>query len=465
MILRSLPRAVTACFVLVASIFGATGAARAQGWLADRQRTEGPGIRLGDFELHPGIGVELGYDSNVYYTADNPAPGLPQRVESAILRVTPHLLVSTEGAQRQAEGESSGQTAALPDVTFRGGLWASYYEFFADERRRNLSLDAGIRVNFLPGRAVSFSIYDDFSRSIRPFVENFLDNSTARDQNSAGLDVTFSTHGNVFQVRTGYRFQLDYFEGASFQYGNNGTHTITLQETFRFLPQTGIVHDTQVAYRDYFNPDVSPVSEVHDGLTVTSRLGINGAITPEISLLAMFGYSAGWFFSDLPGYDQDYDSVVAQAQLAWAITQGVQLSIGYTRTFVPSFIGNYSSQDRGYAQFQMLFGGSFLLGIGAGVAYVDFGQVIGAPSPTCPNPCALGVNAAGVDTFERTDVRVDASLFAEYRFTDWLGVNGTVSYLGDFTDFRYKVAPLGSGVFDPAGYNKFEAWFGVRVFY
>ena len=56
---------------------GASGGSSSSGggWLADRDSTQGPGFRVGDLELHPGIGVEVGYDSNLYYSDDNPPPG------------------------------------------------------------------------------------------------------------------------------------------------------------------------------------------------------------------------------------------------------------------------------------------------------------------------------------------------------------------------------------------------------
>ncbi len=439
-----------ACALLCVA-YGWIGAipAKAQGWLTDRTRTEGPGIRLGDFELHPGIGVEIGYDSNLYYTSDEPPPGLPSRVDSAILRVTPHLLFSTIGAERSREGEGR---ADQPNVIFRGGVSASYYEFFADERRRNVSVDAGLNLTLFPTGPVSIILYNDFSRGIRPFTENTFETSTARDQNRGGINFIFSTPGDILQVRTGYRFGLDYFESRAFQYGNNFQHRVELQETFRFFPQTAIVHETSVEFRDYFESRMGPTA-VFDNTVVTTQLGLNGAITPEISVLAMAGYAAGFFDSNIVGYDQDFESFIAHAQLTWRIDPNARLLVGYRRSFNPSFIGNFYSQDRGYASFQMTLLGSLLLGLEAGVAYLDFGQLI------APDGSLLGSST------EREDIRVDASIFAEYRFTNWLGVNATLSYLGDFTDFQYNVMTASSAILDPAGFNKFEAWLGVRVFY
>ncbi|HZO12148.1 MAG TPA: hypothetical protein VFB62_02790, partial [Polyangiaceae bacterium] len=45
-----------------------------QTWLRDRRYREGAGIRVGDFELHPGIGADFGYDSNYLRRSENEDP-------------------------------------------------------------------------------------------------------------------------------------------------------------------------------------------------------------------------------------------------------------------------------------------------------------------------------------------------------------------------------------------------------
>ena len=45
--------------------------AHAQGWLSDRKYSEGIGIKAGDFEIHPGIGGEAGFDSNWFLRTYN----------------------------------------------------------------------------------------------------------------------------------------------------------------------------------------------------------------------------------------------------------------------------------------------------------------------------------------------------------------------------------------------------------
>lgn len=448
--------------LLIASavLIPASSGAAQNAWLADRARTEGPGFRVGDFELHPGIGAEVGWDSNLYFTEDNVDPTMRTdrgRVDTGILRITPHFLFSTIGAQRRREGEARDDTGgAPPTVAFRGGISAAYYEFFAAPERRNLDINGTLRLQVLPERPFSFSLWDTFTRGIRPFTENFNDSvSQARISNQAGLDLAFQTEGGMVQIRAGYVFGLEFYEDSRFQYGNSFNHQIVLQETFRFLPQTALIHDTTLYIQDYFSPSLTAPTMVNDNVRLRSRLGINGAITESITATALVGYAAGFFpqyvISGAP-IDQDYDSIVAQVELGWTIMEGMRLAIGYDRDFFPSVLGNYHSRDRGYINFQMLLGGAFLLALDFDAGYLDFGLIRGG-DPSMP----IIDTTAG----RREDVRVGGGLFAEYRFTEWLGVNATFRYTGQFTPYRYSNV----GFVDPASFNKFEVFGGVRVFY
>ncbi len=455
--MRTVRRLGLGATVIAAAIAALPSLASAQAWLDDRARTEGPGFRVGDFELHPGLGVELGYDSNVFYSEDG---GRFYR-DSAILRATAHLLFSTRGPQRRQEGEAGGgeenqQNASQPTVTFRGGLSGSFYHFFNANERTNMEVDASLGLVILPGRPFSIGIVEDFSRSIRPFTENSsVSASFGRIQNNAGVDFNFATTGEVLKISAGYRFGLDFFEAEFFQYGNSFRHTITVNETFRFLPQTAIFHDTALVIGDFYNQGAAAPTLVNDGFFLRTRVGLNGAFTSEFSVLAAVGYGAGFFDSPVGTYDMEYESLVAQLEARWQISRQVRLVFGYDRDFQPSFIGNFYRRDRGYANFQALIDRVFLIGVSAEVGGYEFGTIVQPDGSTM----------VGSSLF-RTDVRLIGALFAEYRFTDWLGVNGTLRYTGNFTDFQYRVdLPGGGSVLDPAGFNKFEAWLGVRVFY
>ena len=427
----------------------AANSAHAQGagapWLADRSRTEGPGFRVGDLELHPGIGIELGYDTNVFYQDQNTQ-------DSLILRVTPHINISTLGAQRRGEGEAAGTP---PVVAFQAGLSASYYEFLATDAQRNLSADADVRLTINPQRPFSFTIYDTLGRTIRPFTEPAAGPvNYARIRNELGTKVTLGTDGGIFGVDLGYAFGVDIFEGAAFQYGNRMNHRATLGSRWKFLPNTAFISSFAFNYSTFINTDEVSAVLRPDGYGISSQVGLNGALTNALSFTTTIGYVAGFYDAGAVSLEE-YESVVGQAELRWKLAPTAQWGLGYQSDFFNAFAGSYARRDRGYTNFQVLIAGALLLGVEGSVGHLDFG----------PQLAADGTPLGEGGVVDRTDVLVQASLFGEYRFTDWLALNANVAYTGNFTDFAYLRDVSMAIIPDPAEFQKFEAWLGVRAFY
>lgn len=432
----------------------APGTARAQQWLADRKAAQGAGVRVGDFELHPGIGAEFGYDSNVFNASGQAVgPGGPIPIHGApILRITPHLFFSTLSGARAAVG---GNTP--PALAFSGGLQASYYHWFADYPGQldNLEGDLLLHLDINPSRPFAVQLDERFTRTVRPYADNFgaVAPNYGRNTNVVGATAIFSTSGGVLSGRLGYNFAYDFFDSSGFNAANNFDHNIVLGATYRFLPRTAIVYDLNLDYLTYQGGGGMASTLLVPGFRVATRVGLNGVITTRLSASAMIGYGAG-FFSDVRV--ADYESLIAQLELRWQISEAARLALGYDRAFFPSFVGQFVRRDRGYLNFQLLLSGQFLLGAEVAVGLFDFGTPLnfaGAPLGSTP-----GGNTA------RSDVMLIGSLFAEYRFTAWLGLNATVRYTGDFTDWQYMGVGGSAASLAPAKYNKVEAFLGLRVF-
>jgi hypothetical protein len=421
----------------------------AQGWLSDRSRAEGPGIRFGDFELHPGIGIEAGFDSNVFLSESN-------ELGSGILRVTPHVYLSTLSTQRLQEG-IEGQSDP-PPVSFETGVYASYYEFFEQRPPDNLGVGASFNLHILPRRPFSVLVNGDYERRIRPFTELGDGNEEyGLNRGFAGLGFRYSTSGEVFTIDTGYRLDFRIFEGTDFRFGNSLEHNVQVKNVWRFLPSTAFVFDANLGFQTYINrEDVRPGSSlVSDGVSLDPRVGINGAISNSVSFLLMAGYGVGFFQDDDL---REYDSVIANAELSWQPQGNTTLTVGYDRSFQPSVIGGFFRQDRGYIRSELLFAGRVLVGATAHVAGVEFGRLIDADGDP------LGTED-GSPTDQRSDLRYGVDLFAEYRFTDWLALNATFGYLNTSTDFAFDRLVDEVVVPDAADFQKFEVFGGVRAFY
>ena len=138
----------------------AVASAQDQVWLKDRSLTQGPGYRVGDFELHPGAAAEFGYDSNYLRRPScNGTPGSASCPDGNVLgalrlRLTPSFSFSTLGAQRMEAGD------APPTVQFRGGLSLGYNEFIPimgnDAERAEISSQRNIGGCPRPRRPRSF---------------------------------------------------------------------------------------------------------------------------------------------------------------------------------------------------------------------------------------------------------------------------------------------------------------------
>jgi len=163
---------------------------------------------------------------------------------------------------------------------------------------------------------------------------------------------------------------------------------------------------------------------------------------------------------------QQYDSVIGQAELKFFLTappeggQGVSLSqstlaLGYTRDFQTSYLSDFNGIDRGYLKLSYFFAGRALISLEGGAAAIEYPQL------------ALFSDAPGKSTAAFTDTRIDGTLYSEYRFTNWLGLTGTVKYTTNLSNESFNITPFGSGQaaqLYALQWQKFEAYLGVRLF-
>jgi hypothetical protein len=131
------------------------------------------------------------------------------------------------------------------------------------------------------------------------------------------------------------------------------------------------------------------------------------------------------------------------------------VALGYTRDFQNSYLGSFYTQDRGYLKFNYVYGSSFVLSLEGGVAAIEYPNLVWANGDERHNPF--------------TDVRADATLFSEYRFTQTFGINATLRYTANISNVALQVADVKPVPTNPADefsmqWKRFEAFLGVRWF-
>ena len=461
--------------LLFASVFGAR-TANAQEWLKDRRFSEGPGYRAGDLELHPGLGGEVGYDSNWFYRSDktgpnivNGAPAVPV-ADGGVLRITPSLSVTTLGPQRNALAGG-----APPSVSFRGGIAATYREFIGSQElrdQRNLAGHADARFDFLPGRPWGAALFGLYDRTIQPTVLGNPDLSFNRDTLSVGGELIAIPNSGTLDWRVGYQLQGALFESTNGTPFNNVTHVVSTKGRWKFRPRTAFLYDATLGFLGYTQANRA-VNSLHDSTPTRARLGMSGLITPRLAFLGMAGWGASFY---RPGGDarvSQYDSIIGQAELKFFPTANAtggdvsdasltlsSIALGYTRDYQNSYFSDFYGSDRGYAKVAYFFAGRALISLEGGVGAVEYPDVYinpgGATPPGSPN---------GLVHAKFTDVRVDGTLFAEYRFLDSLGLNATFNYMQNIssTQLPVQISATQTGVYDMS-WKRFQAGLGVRWF-
>ncbi len=448
-------RASIATAVFAFALSPALALAQDQPWLKDRRYTEGIGIRAGDLELHPGIAAEFGYDTNYFRRADVEDP-----VGSLRLRITPSFSLSTLSEQRQ----DATPGAPPPDVEFRAGIAATYDEFFpvsgseqGQERmsdQRNIGGLLDLNLTILPQRPWSAAFQAELGRVIAPSDQGLTNASFRRVQAGAGAELIWTPGGGLFDWRLGYRFASTFFEDEPFQNLTNLRHTIQTRGRWRFLPRTALMFDGSAGFINY--PEGTLKTASHP---LRALIGINGLVTPSFGLLALAGWGAS-FYTPV-GQQNDFDSVIGTFELKWFLTPNPStdpaaatlalssLAAGFNRDFGDSYIGTYFERNRGYLKLTYFFGGRFLVILDGGAAAISY--------PELPEGAVADAYRS-----EWTDIRVDASLFGEYRLKDSFGINSTVRYGTNISDKSLLVP--GEDVANSLQWQQFEAYLGVRWF-
>lgn len=461
-------------------LLATAGEAKAQGWLADRNLAEGAGIRTGDLELHPGIGGEVGYDSNWFLrsnkegaTIANGAPNLPVR-DALVFRVTPSFYLSTLGSQRMGANGVPQVTPRL--ISFRGGASATARFFVGKEMedQHNVSVNADARMDVAAGRPISFGVYGAYQRLIQPQVQADPNLSFNRNDLRGGVDITALPGGGTFDITAGYQLMASLYEETQGTAYSSLQHEVSVKNRWRFRPRTAVFSETTLRWLNYLNSDRS-FNFLNNSTPIRTRVGLTGLVTERISTLLAAGYGATFFENPNRVSSAQYDSFNGQAEVSFFLGKGgatedpnkaslviSNFRLGVSRDFQTSLLGNYYTSNRVYGGLEYWFGGRFVTRFNA------YGEQLLYP-PVFLNGAAG--QAPQQVTSDFTNYRIGASLFGEYRFTQAFGLNATIDYLQQFSDTQIPVVLPGSAgaggnasVFD-LNYRRIQAFAGARYFF
>jgi hypothetical protein len=472
-------------WVMSLAIGSAHAQSERQPWLGDRRFAGGAGVRVGNFELHPGVAAELGYDTNFFQAAGrNPdtvavieprfMPVRPDgsrfgstgvfdepTVGTFRFRLTPSLSLETLGAQRT---EGDPVTAARPKLTLQATASASYNELVATDARysaavsanRYISGDLSAVASILPDRPWGAILRGQYNRSVQPVNDPAAPPGFARSIFRAGGSIIWRPGGGLLEWSLGYDFTGILFEDTEFATFNSVANDLSLRGRWLFLPRTALLYAGQYGSLVYPNGgDIKP-----PGQPLSSLVGINGLVTNHLGAAAMLGYKTLFF-----AREDEFDSLVGNIEFTWyplprpdlaPDSAGVGLSsvgVGYRRDANPSYIGNYVENDSGFVRASYFVGGVVLLSVDA--AFDHLRRPDSFFSDGTRQSAAFAEN------------RISATGFGEYRLSDTFGINTTLRYTSALTDQQIPVEndPNNPSLpYDDFAFDRLEIWLGVRWF-
>lgn len=317
----------------------------------------GYGLKLGEAAvLHLGMGVEVGWDSNIAYSSSDDPNNRP--VNSFYLRLMPEFEITNslrDGGARQF----------LFDV--HGAL--NYIEYLNTnhqiEAERQFNVDAGAKVTLFATSPYNATVFDNFARTAQP-PYHLVGYTINRDTNDLGLRLSLSPGGGRLSIYFSYIFGVDWFERISgvqstdqFDAFNLLSHRFDLRVSWRFLPKTAVYVDASEGLylyqsEDTYHPNSYPLRV---------EAGIQGLITTKLTVNAWVGYGNGFY--DHPHAQTNMgvtatapyanpNSVVGGASLTWQPTILSTGTLGYSHDFENSLLGAYYDMDRVYLNWQQL---------------------------------------------------------------------------------------------------------------
>ena len=478
---RRIPLLASVAIPFAVATFGGAKEARAQAWLRDRSYQEGIGVRVGDSELHPGVGAEVGYDSN-WYARSHKDPPAGQVLanggvrEAGTLRVTPSLTIQSLGPQRLGQ--------AAPSFSYRGSVAGTYREFFGTEvnAERNMNVHAFFRGDVLPGRPVGVGFFGGYQRMVQPSAIPAGAGGLTFDRSdlNAGAEVIVIPGQGTLDLHLGYQFFGALYENTGATSLSNLTHEVSFKNRWKFRPKTALFTETSVQFVSYPNSDRS-ILTLNDAVPVRTRAGVTGLVLPRLSVVGALGYSATFLAGGGLNQTSQFDSINAQAEATiyltgaaapdptQAVTAVSTLTLGYSRDVLtgsaqsfankPTYLygggqntvlGSYTGLDKIYGRLSYMFAGRAIL------ALDGFVDILTLPALFDANGATVAGTAGGF-----SNLRPGASLFGEYRFVDSFGLNLTVDYAQQISDV---VVPVGGNQVFDLNNRRVQASLGARWF-
>jgi len=393
--------------------------------LPEQEHDKVRGFSIGTFKLVPMLGVEGGWDSNIFRLAKSESP------KSA-------GLILPEGGLKLYNPNASKVLFSLSGVV-------NYRHYFSNDSavksQNQLGAVAAMKFKLFPRGHFGLDVEDTYKRTVEP--RNYSNtNNLNRHENSAMLKVSIRPGGGSLIFDLFYGNILERYDNYS--NGNMLSHKTGAVIRWDFLPKTSLLIEANVRFNKYSNNN--PLKGNVESHPLITRIGMVGYITPKLILDMRIGFAKGFYKTG-----SDYGTVIGRAVLGYAFTPTTILEVGYRRLFEDSYYSNYYGMHHAYLSFKQQIWNKLNINIGVAYNYLMYASY----SPTA----ASGYK---VSSTNRRDNLLEADLGINFSILRYLAVRVSYKFYKDFTDFSLT-APNNS--VDDSSYMRHNVMGGIRLYY
>ncbi len=354
------------------------------------------GIKVGEGRVHPYFDLETRYDSAVGFLPSGAAGTSVSLVGEAIAHFRPglRLELSTPSTQVDFDGNV--------DYLLYTGLLSPGSQAYS---RLHASVSLGTAFN--KSGVVEFQLGDRFVRSDRS-TDPALGIGVLSTYNQATLGLPIRPGGGALEIVPSGSWTIELFEALASTtllpptcpdaadpkcngaINNYSSLAGSLEARWRFLPKTAFILGASLDSRTYLNGGGAPT------LLMKATGGLAGLISPKVSTVLKAGWSQD--FGATAATAAPARTVIGQAEIGYLMSETANVRLGYARTLQPIAVYGAYSDDRGYLEANLLFGGRLKLHAGFGVDYLSY----------------LGTGAG------QSALLVTGDVGPEYQLTAWL---------------------------------------------
>lgn len=380
----------------------------------------------GNLILHPMVGIELGYDTNVYYEESAPTA-------SAVVQVT--------------TGIAASNVRAAPRLALWGGLQMRLrqYTAVASDGGRALSAAAHAGLTWRTGARLTLGLSERFERSQEAGYTRISPQITA-NRNTVAAAARYALPGDRLLLGADYQHSVSLYDEAPYEDAGSQSHTFIQRLSVRLRPSLiGSLSVTEQLNR-YLHPQLE--RRESNPLSVSAALDWRPA--PRLTLHG----GAGWYRGDFQAGGEDLQGVVGEARGSLAIGPTGGVSVSYARAYESAIWSDFRTTDSASAEWDQAV--STRTGLRLGFSYTRRSYGVSPPD-------------SEVERFDDAQQRVEhgvgASARLEVALRSWIRATAQARVLANVSDFEYTVIREGREELHKVSWLRGELLAGVTAEY